>query len=73
MTSWYSCDFGRRAFFAKKRRRRIGARGQELSSAGIERFYPAAVPLIARGADVLSDREKRPALIDWWSALPVTT
>jgi hypothetical protein len=34
-------------------------------SAEIERFYPAAVPLIARGADVLSDREKRPALIDW--------
>jgi hypothetical protein len=41
---------------------------QEFSSAEIERC------LVGMSfANVLFDREKRLALIDWWSALPVTT
>jgi hypothetical protein len=44
------------------------ARGQEFSSAEIERCLGGV-----SFANVLSDREKRLALIEWWSALPVTT
>jgi hypothetical protein len=66
MTLWSSRDFGRRAFFT--RNEELGTRGQEFSSAEIERC------LVGMSfANVLSDREKRLALIDWWSALPVTT